>query len=95
MNIIKLKLLKFKLIEIIYVTKNQYWGIYKNGSKQQIGLEVFTIFLKTKFLISYTSSKFIKKGFKFKKVRNTLEINIKTISIKLEILNSSEIVDRK
>jgi hypothetical protein len=55
------KLLKFKSIEIIYATEKQYWGIAKDGLKKQIGLGVFNIFLKNKYLISYKDSKFIKK----------------------------------
>ena len=95
MKIIEKKLLKFKNIEIIYATEKQYWGITLLGVKKCIGLEIFNIFLKNKYLISYKDSKFIKKGVKFKWVVNGIEIYLKGICKIIEILNYNEIKSKK
>ena len=88
MKIIEKKLLKFKNIEIIYATEKQYWGITLLGVKKCIGLEIFNIFLKNKYLISYKDSKFIKKGVNFKLVVKGVEVYLKNVIKTIGCLNS-------
>ena len=81
---IKEKLLKFKNIEIIYATEKQYWGITLLGVKKRIGLEIFNIFLKNKYLISYKDSTLLNKNNKFIILRNKIEVYIHG---KIKIMN--------
>jgi hypothetical protein len=83
-NKIEKKLLKFKNIEIIYATEKQYWGIAKGGLKQRVSLEVFNIFLKNKYLISYKDSKLLNKNNKFIILHNKIEVYIHG---KIKIIN--------
>jgi hypothetical protein len=94
MKIIEKKLLKFKNIEIIYATEKQYWGIAKSGLKKQIGLEVFNIFLKNKYLISYKDSKFIKRGINFKLVVKSIEVYLKNSIKIIEVLVETSLINK-
>ena len=89
---IKKELLKFKNIEIIYATEKQYWGIAKGGLKKKICLEVFNIFLKNKYLISYKDSKLIKKGVNFKLVVKGIEVYLKNTIKIIEVLVETSLI---
>ena len=94
-NKIEKKILKLKNIKIIYATTSQYWGITLCGTKKQIGLTIFNIFLQSRHQISYIDSKIIKKDIRFTLVSKYVHIFLdKTVKI-IKCLNNNLICSNK
>lgn len=85
--------LKFKNIEIVYITpKKQLWGILHNGNKKFItGKITNTIdlrdFIQNKKLISYKDSKLFKKKIEFKFVSEGIELILKNKKCIIKVLS--------
>ena len=83
---LNIQLSKFSNVKLIYITpKNQVWGVFNSGLKKCIkksfkDIEKVNNFFDDKKFISYKDSKYIKKGWEFKILENS--VKIKTIHIK-------------
>ena len=64
------------------------------GVKKRIGLEIFNIFLKNKYLISYKDSKLIKKGVNFKLVVKGIEVYLKNSIKIIEVLVEASFINK-